>query len=431
MFINRRFIAVFFVLLGGLSKSQIITTSPYSVYGIGEIESKGSALSQGMGDLKYSLVGNYILNNANPASYTWLTQPSLNIEINQDLSIVSAGTVESRKSTVYFKQAVLGLPITKKWWGSAIGIIPKSKTGYSFTASESVENSGSVVYDYTGKGGINEVFWGNGFNLLTDSVQQLSIGITGSYLFGSIDKTKQIKPSSGYYLSVNERIEVSDFAYEAGLIYSRQLTTSWRSSLGLSYGYGSNLKGIYSKTIQSYTESGFNIVTPKDTIETDTTKGKLIQMPSRYSGGVSFYLTNKLIIGIDYSFENWSKFTLFNRTITYSDRHDIAIGAQYLPNPNAVRGFFNSVRYRAGARYALSSLNLNGNQITEYGITFGLGIPIGRRSKSQTSINIAYEYGQRGENKGQLAKETFSSFNLGLVLTPGKYDRWFVKPRID
>jgi hypothetical protein len=65
-------------------------------------------------------------------------------------------------------------------------------------------------------------------------------------------------------------------------------------------------------------------------------------------------------------------------------------------------------------------LVLNNEHITEFGISFGMGLPIGSRS-GFSNANIGLEYGQRGTTNNGLIQESFFSLSIGLSLN----DKWF------
>ncbi|MDP5101128.1 MAG: hypothetical protein NWQ09_07365, partial [Nonlabens sp.] len=71
-------------------------------------------------------------------------------------------------------------------------------------------------------------------------------------------------------------------------------------------------------------------------------------------------------------------------------------------------------------RYEQTGLMLENESITEFGMSFGMGLPIGSRS-GFSNANIGLEYGQRGTTSGGLIKENFFSLSIGLSLN----DKWF------
>lgn len=79
--------------------------------------------------------------------------------------------------------------------------------------------------------------------------------------------------------------------------------------------------------------------------------------------------------------------------------------------------------YRIGARFEKTGLVLNNQPIEDFGITFGLGLPVGGISK----INIGVELGQLGTLDDGLIKENYANIMLGFSLS----DIWFIKRKYD
>jgi len=84
----------------------------------------------------------------------------------------------------------------------------------------------------------------------------------------------------------------------------------------------------------------------------------------------------------------------------------------------------NRVHYRVGGYYSNSYLRLQENQIQDYGITFGVGLPF---RNTKTSFNLAFVFGQRGTLKNNLIKEKYGIVNLSMTF----HDIWFLKSVID
>ncbi|MEC7264731.1 MAG: hypothetical protein VXW38_13400, partial [Bacteroidota bacterium] len=87
-------------------------------------------------------------------------------------------------------------------------------------------------------------------------------------------------------------------------------------------------------------------------------------------------------------------------------------------------GYFKRVTYRAGLRYDVSGLEVNGKEINNFGITFGLGMPLGG---SFSNVNLGFELGRRGTTDANLIEESYLKINVGLSLN----DVWFQKRKIN
>ena len=76
--------------------------------------------------------------------------------------------------------------------------------------------------------------------------------------------------------------------------------------------------------------------------------------------------------------------------------------------------------YRAGLHFENTGLEINNETINEFGISFGLGLPVGNVF---SNANIGFEIGKRGTTRANLVQENFMNLQLSLSLN----DRWFQK----
>jgi hypothetical protein len=100
-----------------------------------------------------------------------------------------------------------------------------------------------------------------------------------------------------------------------------------------------------------------------------------------------------LEINADYYRQGWADVNLpgsGNEVLTNLDK--FALGAEWIPNKFSIRSYMNRIAYRAGAKYERSYLMLEGQQINDFGITFGVGLPVYR---SNSTINISAELGRK------------------------------------
>ena len=116
----------FLGLLQLSTNGQNSTRSPYSSYGIGDLESTGLAFNTSMGDAKFAIADPYQINISNPASYSFVKLPIFNVGVNYNFLQINQVNSTQNGNIGYLKNISLAFPITK-WWGFSFGIIPKSR----------------------------------------------------------------------------------------------------------------------------------------------------------------------------------------------------------------------------------------------------------------------------------------------------------------
>ena len=132
-------------------------------------------------------------------------------------------------------------------------------------------------------------------------------------------------------------------------------------------------------------------------------------------------------MGAEYTYLDASKFD--NRSFTsdnvvYENASKVKLGGYYIPKYNSLTSYLNRIVYRAGLRYEETGLNINGQAINEFGISFGVGLPVGNLF---SNANVGFEFGTRGTTNAGLVKEEFFNLSLSLSLN----DRWFRKVKFN
>jgi hypothetical protein len=195
--------------------AQNATSSPYSRYGIGELQFGGFIKNRGMGGIGQAVNLPISINYSNPASYSslWFTTYELGahatfLELKNTKGTGAADDI----SFGYFS---MGFPVKLKKWGLTFGLLPYSNVGYSITKEELNEIGDRRNLDFEGTGGLNQFFIGNGFNI----TKSLALGVNASFLFGTIDQVRKVSyPDGGYINSrITDKNIVNDLYFTFGL----------------------------------------------------------------------------------------------------------------------------------------------------------------------------------------------------------------------
>ena len=132
-------------------------------------------------------------------------------------------------------------------------------------------------------------------------------------------------------------------------------------------------------------------------------------------------------MGAEYSFQQMGDFEntfLGLDNIDYGDANTYALGGYWIPDYRSLTGYFNRITYRAGLRYDMTGMTINNKEINNFGITFGLGLPLGA---DFSNLNVGFELGRRGTTDANLIEESYFKVNIGLSLN----DRWFQQRKIN
>lgn len=421
-----------------LVHAQVNAVSPLTVFGLGDLSEGYFAQNVGNGGSSIAIREPFYVNIANPASYTALEYTTLEVAASYKIikQTVKATQQELNNSNGYFNYMGLGFKL-KDWWGMAASLAPYSFVGYNIFTTDSLQDFGNILYEFQGKGGINQLVLGSAF----EPIKNLSIGVNARYLFGSWDRSDAVLFSTpGFYNSKrNTRNGVSSFTFDYGVQYTLPIGGSKEIILGANYATQTKLDAIQNAITYNYVFNSSGIEIPIDTLTFVSNVSGSITLPSRYGGGISLgkrnqnYLGYAWLVSGEYSTTKWSTFRDFSDEGGLNDSWRATIGGYFIPayafeGSKRAKTYPSIMEYRFGGFYENTQVQLNDKAVVNYGLTFGLGFPIVYRNlapgeKKNTVINLGIVVGNKGNGQPDQLNERFVNFLLGITLN----DQWFQK----
>jgi hypothetical protein len=376
--------------------------SPYSLLGIGDLKDGFLNRTSGMASTGIAYRNNRYLILNNPASLSALDNQFFAGEIGVTGKFVNyaggpVSPTQNTSSDIIFGGFSLGTKIFKHW-GSAVGLTPYSSENYEYGSVKPLGYGGDAVPSYNeGFGGINKVYWANSYEFF----HHLSIGITSSYLFGSIN-TKNIlrdPAGSGIYISKSDNTFYSNFYFDYGLQYYTAINKNWDVSIGLVYANPGELntdRQINVLNIDSI------VIRNKETIGT-------YKIPAAYGGGLALTKNKKYTFLADYRFQNWGIQTTNTGNYSYENSQRASIGFEISKKRVAYNTAFETSFLQAGLYYNKSYVIINGKPIEDMGATVGFGV---NARRSPLSLNVSLQYGIRGTTANNLIKENYAAISF-------------------
>lgn len=421
------YLIVFICLIGAsqlMSQSNIST--PYSAYGLGQLSDANNIRNKSMGNIGIGTRDIFSVNILNPASYSAFDSLSFIFEgavYGHNTTLKTTKNEESITS-VTFGHLMMGFPVTN-WWRSSIALLPYSEMSYSVTDIVHKENIGTTQFVFEGEGGMTKFNWGNAFR----PIDNLSVGINASYLFGTLDRVSKVTfPDSIYMINTlsNNVLKIKDIDLEFGVQYHSKLKDKYNIVIGATYHPETDLNTTKDNMVRSYKGSVGSYELIIDTLRRDYGENQNVVFPQTIGVGFSVANENKWMVGFDYKYEEWEKFESFNTFDSLTNSHQFKFGSHVIPSATSF-SFFKRVDYRFGAYYELSNLSFKDEHLKSFGITFGLGLPITKNAirGAQSMLNIGFEYGKLGTTSKDLIQEDY----FKVYLSASIFERWFIKRR--
>lgn len=408
------------------SEDALGSFSPYSIYGIGDISSSGSAFNKMMGGVGIATRNNRHINFLNPAAISARDTLAFMADfgVEQKNSYFKEGNSKTLFNTFNMYDFVLSFPLYRSS-ALAVGITPFSDLGYDFSTRETnddiLANVGDAQYGYYGEGSIYSLFLSGAVTFW----DRLSLGAEFIYYFGNLERHSTVDYENSSYRSwdIGTQHHVYGFTGKFGLQYEQKFSGDRSLIVGATYRMGTNLKG--NKVRFAYASTSATI----DTVRYDASTPSF-RIADEIGAGVSFKKADKWTVEFNYLRSDWRNtgidgITEFNKDIFKSSvLNSFRAGFEYVPNRYDVRYYMRRVAYRGGVYYNQSYYTMNGHNVGEIGITIGVTLPVFR---FYNGINIGIDFGQRGGFGGVTMRERYFRFVVGFSL----HDVWFQRPRYE
>jgi hypothetical protein len=394
--------------------------SPYSVYGVGDLHTPGTAWNAGMGGVGIAARSKRFVNILNPASVTSRDSLSFMADfgLSGRLSVFSQEDVRTVNPLFNINDFVISFPM---WRHTAfrVGITPFSDMGFLMDYSDIDGVTGKRTYTSAGSGSVYQFFAGAGITLW----DRLSLGADYILLFGNLNKESQVVFNDGSYRNhiLGDTLQVRASTVKFGLQYEQPINKSVVLTAGATYRLKARMAGnaIYYSNIQEV---------PRET--KDLKADEKVYFGDELGAGLSLRKGDDWLVELDYTRSNWSgsgfdtvRGFLNNGSypFTSSVAQSIRGGFEFTPNRNDIRYYLKRCTYRGGIWADQSYYKVDGSPIYAAGITLGMTLPVFR---GYNGVTIGLEAGRRGLGNA-LVKENFFGFNVSFNI----FDIWFQKPR--
>ncbi len=414
---TKKILVLILVVITTISYAQEGTSSPYSFYGIGLQKFKGTVENRSMGGL--SILSDSIhINLQNPSTYGELQLTTYTVGANYNgLNLDNAAGDDSYKDNASLDYLAIGIPAGK--FGFGLGVIPLNSVGYQTIR---FDDDGSQRL-FSGSGGVNKVFVSAGFKVN----ENLNVGLDFNYNFGNIENKAILRrPAVEFDTREISRSDLSGVSLSFGATYRTMITDKLELTTSVVSTPSFDLKSrntLELATIRIATNGTETVIENQEV----TVEDRDVELPAELKFGAGIGQPKKWFVGTEYTFLDSDNFN--NRSsaiddVVYKKASKYRVGGFYIPNYRSLTSYLSRVTYRAGIRYEETGLNINGQAIDEFGISFGIGLPVGNLF---SNANVGFEFGTRGTTNAGLVKEEFFNLSLSLSLN----DKWFRKVKFN
>ncbi len=412
LFLTKSLLSIIILIFFVNKLSAQNTSSPYSIIGIGDIETSYFNRTSGMANTGIAYRNERSILTNNPASLSVLQDQLFLVEASARGRFVtySGNSLTSSLSNKDFsvERLSIGMRITK-WWGSSLGLLPFSTSNYSFSGTKDLLGSNSSLpVEYDGSGGVNRFYFANGFKI----TKNLSIGVNTSYLVGSLTQNDTLISSDiNTEIFTTKQIYIRNLYVEYGLQYHIPLSKKWEVNVGATYSNKTDLQAQYSALVKD---------AKGDTLSNRVTQNTYFTLPNSTGVGISVTKNKQLTFVADYRFQNWAALNVSGANYQLVNSSRYSAGVEYSKLKEYLRSTYEVYNLQAGIFYNTSYLKIYNQQVIDKGFTIGAGF---NSKRSTLSYNFSFEYGVKGSQS--LIKQQYAGFTIGLSYK----DLWYTKGR--
>ena len=420
------------------------SNAPSTRFGLGSLNSDVFANTKYYGSLGAGIGNLNQINFANPAAYTNLHAVSFDLGVNFEANNISLTDSLYSTGDGSLSHLAFGLPIKKNKVGLSFGIIPYSNVNYSFLNRNLDPDIGANNELFSGNGSLYQLYLGLGYKK-----HNFSIGLNAIYMFGQLEYESSIVfPDSTQNLNIrtNERLNMRDITYRLGIQYDIPLTKEKigeenKEKLFLTLGAAGNTSVNMNTDFSAITESykidriqNTTFLGVRDTINITEKSRRTIKLPMQLSLGATLHNNPKRLIrsyegidwliGLEFDYIAWSQFETPLANDLLDDSWRLSLGARITPELNPRdKNYLKRMDYGLGLYYGVSELVIDNEQFREYGITFGVALPVGY-SKTYLSLDVS--------NRSNGVEDVFSEtrFKISASFTLSDI-YWFRKTQFD
>lgn len=416
--------------------------SPFTIQGVGEVNSNALINNIGNGGTGIANGQAWHLNTLNPALLPQNTFTTFEMGMGMDVRNISGEAGEQQNVGAELRYLNLGIPLKVNKWTMSVGIRPYSTINYDIRTVDSTSfDDTRITTIFEGDGGLTDLNMAMGYKIK----EGIAVGVRSNFLFGPITREATVIADNDVsnQQTLVDRITVSDFQIGGGLslyklIYDKDdrlqdsvradgkpviLRPKYRLNFGMTYDIQSAIGGTQFRASENRT--GLDVLVDSDTILLDQ-PGSIL-LPSKLGVGVGIERVNIWALEFNASLQDWSSFESFDGpTTTLNNSWSMNFGGEITPDYQSVTSYFSRVTYRLGFQYQQSPYTLTDPldaarriNVDDFGINFGLSLPM----RGLNSLDLAFQYGIRGDSGPGLIEEEYFKIYLGVSLNDSPWKK--------
>ena len=394
-----------FIILGTLLLSSV-GYSGTSIFGLapnsfGSVYQGGSTASAGRGGFEVAYFDSLTLNNSNFAQWPFLTQSTINLNAGYNRLSTEVGSQSTSSYSGNFEGGYLAIPIMKNKMAFGIGLTPLLRSEQSISQEKDIENA-QVTETFKSTGNVSE----GSFSVSYAINENIAVAGVIGYNFGLIEDNLSLSFNNQQYSDIFLDNQYKLYGTAFALHSFFRINSNLYSGLRLKFPAKLTLR-----TEQNSLNSNEYVIEERE-----------INFPFNFTFGMAYLFENQYIAGIDFNYQAWKDGYKIDdvKPGGFDNIFRVSLGVEKMPSERRFISYGQRMYYRGGLYISQLNLLANNQNILEYGISMGIGLPL---LNLRNRIDLALQYCKRGSLQENLATENLIKFNISI--TAGNL--WFVR----
>lgn len=366
--------------------AQNTTSTPVSMYGIGELATSDGGKYAGLGGAGIALNRAGLMNTQNPACLTRMDTTCFfyDFGVTASFSSYRMWSERSEAGTGNLSRLSLGVRLLPRWY-VMVGASPYSSVGYMIRSEQEVDGmDGEKVSSlFEGTGGLYRLYLTNSFLI----GRHFSLGFNIGMISGTVEQTETQENAV-----VTRKSEKGAFYADFGLHYA--MGKHW--SVGAIYGLSTRLK---QKNNLAYENSS----TDEDLDVKLYTDRQYI--PQCIGFGMTYETVRWTLTG-DCSWRQWSRNPSSVTSVEYIDQYQGNVGLVYVTSPRKPR----STELMLGVGYGNSYIQLKQGKMYNLDLSAGASFPF-----RETAVSLGLTWRRQMNTRSSLMQESRLTLNLNVT----------------
>jgi hypothetical protein len=396
---------IFILWTNVLSLAAQNITSPYSILGIGDIDTKDFGRYFGSGNAALARRDMHSYNFSNPASLSALPFKTVHFDIatrgrNARFTLPEGEEGLGIPSNDFIvKRVSMAAKITNKS-AIAFGLRPYSSVNYFYIQDKAVLDGNTSYFKLVeGDGGINQVYFSYG----KEVNKHLSVGATASWLFGSLQRVTQYQsPAIALDIVRDEKDFYNGSTLHLGLQYYSLPGKKWRHQVGMAASAGTPLRG---EKTTLYND-------PTGLISKEVENNRTFKLPVSVGVAYSAVKSDKITFSLEGNYYHWDYQKVnYANSYTYPSVR-LSTGIEYAFIKKQGGASYEKGYISIGANIENAYLHIEKNKLWDYSLSLGLGRNITRNMSFYTGI----EFGNKGQLNLNQVRENYTQYVIGVTV---------------